>query len=445
MTPARFTLRREYFGGLVYDAKTAATELLTPSEYEFLAAAAAGRTAPDIDGKRLAAFVRLGFVDDAGSTYPAPRLRAVTPPETIRDGILTAPIRIFDSFTRRCNFNCDQCYFSSSAMVTETRRTPQQTADIIRKFYEAGTMEWRFTGGEALLYPDLFDAIAVAKGYGMNVGIYTNGWWAESTPEKIFASGIDEIAISLEGNRDVNDRRRRAGAYDRALETISRIAAHNAAHPDRAINGVLAAAVGRDNVADILHVARVGAEYGFDVNFMPLKPSGRARYTLTGEMLDTAEYAKFAAAVQAVREDPAVASSGISVGLKYKDLYCPSYRDKTGLPFPFDYSECGALTTYLSMMPDGQVFSCPFVLDVDPDGKYLGPNMTGTSVAEAWNCANFEAYRHAEKVGCGDCRFYRRQCRGKCRATVLGFGGKIEEGRLTGDDPQCFARMMTPR
>lgn len=35
-SPARFTLRKEYFGGLIYDSQTAKYELIDPKEYDFI-------------------------------------------------------------------------------------------------------------------------------------------------------------------------------------------------------------------------------------------------------------------------------------------------------------------------------------------------------------------------------------------------------------------------
>lgn len=446
MKPHRFTLRKEYFGGLIHDAKTMAVELLTPEEYSFLSSIASKSSRVSTNTcsqNRIVEFLRKGFiVGEKNDTYIVPSMRSVPPPKQIRKDVLTAPIRVFDSYTRRCNFQCEHCYFTSSAFVKEKRRTIEQTKNIIRKFYEAGTMEWRFTGGEALIQIDLFEAIAAAKCYGMNVGIYSNGWWVDSIAQKVFASGINEVVLSLEGTPEINDKRRRKGGYEKVIETIERIYTHNTEHPDRVIQGIIAAAIGRDNVQDVPFLARLAAKYKFNINFMPLKPSGRARYTLSDEMLNPQEYMVFAKTVQTLREEEAIKKSGIKIILKYKDLFCGSYEDKSDKPFPFNYAECGALTKYISMMPDGQVFSCPFILDVDPTGKYLGPNMINTSVEEAWNNPNFEAYRAADKIVCTDCRFYMKQCRGKCRATVLGFGGKIANGQLIGDDPQCFVPFL---
>jgi radical SAM protein with 4Fe4S-binding SPASM domain len=443
--PHQFTLRKEYFGGLIHDAKSMDIELLCPEEYLFLESIASQSKRCNINvpqKNRINEFIKKGFIEYKNGILKAMSMRSVSPPKHIRDMVLTAPIRVFDSYTRRCNFQCKQCYFASSALLKEKRRTIEQTKSIIKKFYEAGTMEWRFTGGEALIHKDLFEAIECAKSFGMNVGINSNGWWVDSIAQKVFSSGIDEITLSLEGSRKVNDERRRKGGFDEVHKTIKRIHQFNKRHPDKRIQGIIATAVGKDNIKDVPFLARLAAKYRFNINFMPLKPSGRARYSLTDEMFNPKEYMEFARTVQNLREEGAIKKSGISIILKYKDLFCPLYENKSNKPFPFNYAECGALTTYISMMPDGQVFSCPFILDVDPTGRYLGPNILNVSVEEAWNNPNFEAYRNAKKIGCIGCKFYMKQCRGKCRATVLGFGGEIRNGKLIGNDPQCFASLL---
>jgi len=63
----------------------------------------------------------------------------------VPDGCLTAPIRVYDSFTRECNLNCPQCCIASEVDTEDDRMTLEEFEKVVRKFYEAGTMEWRFT------------------------------------------------------------------------------------------------------------------------------------------------------------------------------------------------------------------------------------------------------------------------------------------------------------
>lgn len=449
--PSRFTLREEYFGGLVYDAAKAKVELLQPPEHDLLTRLALAeeqifkfqlQANPELN-QRLEVFKKAGFIDvHTNGQLTLTIVRVVPSLRPMPEGMLTAPIRVFDSITQFCNFECPQCYFSSSNQVREQRRTLEQTVDIMRKFATVGTMEWRITGGEPTTNPDLFDMISAGKQLGMNVGLYTNGWWSENTAQKVLDANLHEIVISVEGRQETNDRRRKPGSFAKAVDALEQIREYNQGKTDNRVNGIIAAAIGRDNVSDVKFLVKLAVQYGADINFMPLKPSGRARNRLTGTYLTPREYLQFAKKVQQMRETLEVKNSGIKIILKYKDLFCGDYPDKSGLPFPFNYSECGALTTAVSMLPDGRVYSCPFVLDIDPSEEFMGPNMIDASVYEAWFSPNFEKYRSATKVGCEDCVFYMKQCRGSCRATVLGHGGEIKDGKLIGEDPQCFAPLM---
>jgi radical SAM protein with 4Fe4S-binding SPASM domain len=449
--PERFTLRREYFGGFVYDARTAKHELLTPTEEEAVRnMTLADSTSFDrfIQGdpglaERVSAFQKFGFIDrHPDGSLSLVSVRAVQPPDSMPDGMLTAPIRVFDTYTKRCNFSCDHCYFSSDSSVVESRRTIEQTADIIHQFYDAGSMEWRFTGGEALTQPDLFEAIAITKDLGMNVGLYTNGWWSPDAARRILDSNLDEIVISLEGREEINDSRRKPGAYKKAIDTLNLISEYNRSNPGRKIRVTIATAVGKDNMEDTEFLIRLAAGYGYNVNFIPLKPSGRARGTMQEALPSTEEFMRFSQTVQRMREDPEVVASGINISHKYKDLFCPTYPDSSAKPFPFNYSECGALTTAITLLPDGQLISCPFVFEQDVAGEFSGPNLTEVPLKEAWRHPNFDKFRNAEKTDCVGCEYYMRQCRGACKATVLGYGGRIEDGKLKGSDPYCYAPIM---
>ena len=450
--PDRFTLRKEYFGGLVLDSRSPRNEFLQPQEYEFLSRLKEAEgvffdkvleSNPDL-AQRVNTFVETGFVERGpNGELLLTNIRLITPPDQIRDRVLTAPIRVYDMYTRKCNLSCEHCYAASNPFIKEERRTLNQTADIMRKFYDAGVVEWRFTGGEPTVYPDLFDAIDIAQGLGMNVSMNSNGWWSENTAQKILTAGISEMVISIEGEPGTNDLRRKVGSYDHVVDALDKVAHHNRFYPDKGIHVVINTAVGRDNVDDAEFVVRLAAKYGHDVNFLPLKPSGRARHGLQSAMLSTREWMEFSRRVQQLRTDPEIQASGIKLTHRYKDLFCPTAPDQTGKPYPFNYAECGATTTAISMFPDGRVFACPFVIEFDVKNEFVGPNMITSSVEEAWNHVNIDKFRTAEKIqGCTDCGHLSKGCRGACKATVLGYGGEITDGKLVGEDPYCYVSLI---
>jgi len=445
--PERFTLRREYFGGVLHDAETMQCHILTHTEYDILLKAAQkshvsvlelikDELNPEVTKLRQIEAVKV----NAFGGLVLVNTRIVPEPTVIPDHCLTAPIRVYHSFTRRCNLDCPQCCLNSNADFTEQRMTLEQFEKVVQKFYEAGTMEWRFTGGEPTFCSDFIDAVRIAKSFGMAVMLNTNACWSEELTEKILQAGLIEIIISLEGSEEVNDSRRSPGTYRKILKVMDQISHHNKENPEKKIRVTINMTIGRDNVREVEFVVRLGAKYGYNVNFVPLRPYGRTPSQLPETMLSTEEFMRFSENVQRLREDPEIQASGIRVIHRNMDLFCPDYPDKSQEPYPFNYSDCGALATGFGLCPDGRVNACSFLMN---DEEFLGPNMIDVSVQEAWLHPKMEHFRRAKKLGCHGCRFYMRQCEGKCRAMVLAEGGKIENGKLIGRDRYCFAHLMS--
>lgn len=442
----RFTLRKEYFGGIVHDTKIMTCHILNEIEFRAL------RLISEVDQEvflpirefeeagfaehYLGKFADMGVLTIESNMVRINGLRAVELP--VPDGCLTVPVRIYHTFTRKCNLKCPQCCIASEVDTEDDRMTLEEFESVVKKFYEAGTMEWRFTGGETTFCPDFLEAIAICKKYGMAVMLNTNGCWPDKIAEKILKAGLSEIIISLEGSEAVNDLRR-PGAYWSVIKTLDRIFRYNCDNSTNKIRVTINMTVAKDNANEVEFVVRLGAKYGYNVNFVPLRPYGRTPTCLPEAMLSTEEFMNFSRKVQELREDPEIKSSGIRIVHRNMDLFSPDYPDKSDQPYPFNYSDCGALSTGFGLGPDGRVNVCSFLLD---DPEFLGPNMKDVSAQEAWLHPRIEYFRRAKKQSCHSCRFYMNQCEGKCRAMVLAEGGRIENGKLIGKDRYCFQKLM---
>ncbi len=445
-TPKRFTLRKEYFGGIVHDAKEMTCHILDELEFgslKWIFTNEQGIFFPirelykaGIDDKYIKKFSDIGILTIESDAVRVNSLRVVELP--IPDGCLTAPIRVYHTFTRKCNLNCPQCCIASEADTEDDRMTMEEFESVVRKFYEAGTMEWRFTGGEATSCQDLLEAISICKKYGMAVMLNTNGCWSKKLTQKLLRAGLTEVIVSMEGSEPVNELRR-PGAYRKAIKTLGRISKYNKENPKTKIRATINMTVAKDNVNEVEFIVRLGANYGFNVNFVPLRPYGRTPSCLPETILSTEEFMKFSENVQELRDDPEIKASSIRIIHRNMDLFNPDLLDKSNEPYPFNYSDCGALSTGFGLCPDGRVNVCSFLID---DPEFLGPNMLDVSAQEAWLHPKVELFRRAKKLGCGNCRFYMNQCEGKCRAMVLAEGGRIEGSKLIGNDRYCFANMM---
>jgi radical SAM protein with 4Fe4S-binding SPASM domain len=444
-TLSHYALRREHFGGLQLDYTSASYKVLSEDEYRLLEYLLQQgdqycQSWPVADAQAIRRLEEKGIVmSGPGGELTVPKIRRIPPPPFLPKVCLSAPLKVYDTYTRRCNLSCEHCYSSSDAKYSENRRTLEQTKMVMRKFYDVGTLEWRFTGGEPTVIHDLPDAIRAARHLGMMVSLNTNGCWGNRIAAQILESEVNEMVISLEGDESIHDRRRGSGTFLRVMRALGRITRDNRFTSGAGVRVVLNMTIGSDNVNRISFVVDLASSKGFDVNFVPLKMSGRASASLQGIMLSKEEYMEFAERVQELREDPAVQASGIKVGLKHKDLFCSDVADKSNLPCPLNGSECQALTTAIGLFVDGRVIACPFLMDEE---TYIGPNMLAVSVYEAWLSPAMERFRHAVKADCADCKFYTERCRGQCRAAVLLNGGIIRDGTLVGDDPYCFRDLM---
>lgn len=430
------TLRKEYFGGILHDARTMSCELLNQEEFNWLAyLIKEGKKFFEKEKETLKVNERFKAKLKAfGKDFPS-KVRVITPPK-IPDGCLSAPLRVYDHYTLNCNLSCKHCGVEKNFL--RKRRTIEETKIIMKKFYEAGTMEWRFTGGEPTICPDLVEAIKIAKSFGMAVMLTTNGCVGKEKLLEILNSGLDEIIFSLEGNKEIHDKRRGHGTFEKLIEALEIVRKYNEEEKKQNVKVTINTTVAKDNVNEAEHVVRLGAKYGYNVNFTPLRPYGQAISWLGNAMLSPEEFLEFSRKVEDLREDPEVKTSGIKVIHANMDLFSSKYQDKSKMPYPFNFSECTALSTAVGLCPDGRVNICSFLMKEE----FLGPNLLEVSVYEAWLHPKTDRFRRIVKTGCIDCKYYMRQCKGKCRAMVFASGGGIKDSKLVGEDPYCFAHLM---
>lgn len=440
----RFAFRKEYFGGLLLDLKNSTYELLNVPQFQFLEKLKTGNKffLQDLKDSKLRKFIKRLQQKNIIKVGPHGKLlidniRKIPPPEEISNDYLSAPLKVYDTYTRKCNLTCKHCYASANPNFTEKRRTISQTKTIMRKFYEVGVLEWNFTGGEPTVISNLLNAIKIAVSFGMKVSLNTNGCYDSKILTRILNSGLKEIIISIDGCEKTHDNRRGSGTFKEVIRTLNQVYKCNQNNFGNKPKVILNATVGKDNIQDTEYLVYLGVKYEYDVKFVPLKPGGRAYNK--NFMLSTRDYMTFAKKVQQLRENPKIKKSRINIFLNHKDLFNPQYSDKSELPYPFNYSQCSALTTAMDILPDGRVVACSFLMNRP---EFIGPNILDVSVYDAWRHLTMERFRRIQKQDCVNCRFYMRQCRGLCRSCVLLNGGKIEGNELIGTDPYCFKDLL---
>ncbi len=107
--------------------------------------------------------------------------------------------------TYRCNLKCSFCYAGCNCTANPVgdgrEMSESEIREVLRRIFEDGKVpSVSFTGGEALLRPELCRLIRHAKHLGMRVNLITNGTLVtESMAEKLATAGLDSAQVSLEG------------------------------------------------------------------------------------------------------------------------------------------------------------------------------------------------------------------------------------------------------
>ncbi|MBD3166833.1 radical SAM protein [bacterium] len=102
----------------------------------------------------------------------------------------------------RCTYECDHCFVRSSPFAAGTM-TLSFVRDVLQQAADAGTItSIYFEGGEPFLYyPILLQGVKEARAKGFDVGIVSNGWFAETVEDALewlrpFAD-MGEVAFSF--------------------------------------------------------------------------------------------------------------------------------------------------------------------------------------------------------------------------------------------------------
>ena len=163
------------------------------------------------------------------------------------------PRTIIWIFTARCNLQCPHCY--ASIYVRDRELDTNEKIRLIREMSEIGVEHIGLSGGEPLIHRDLPVILKEIFDHGMTITMVTNG--------TIMNERID-------GPRDIHDRLRGPGVYDRVMKTVNALR-------NKGIEYATIMAVGKHNyryTSEYIDIAsRVNAEHAA---LIPVMPVGRA-------------------------------------------------------------------------------------------------------------------------------------------------------------------------
>ncbi len=129
------------------------------------------------------------------------------------------PVRVSLLVTKRCNLRCFYCY-AKDTMSDPAGREPglADLQSVIDQVHAAGCRWINILGGEPLMRDDIGEVIDYAGRKNMLIELTTNGYFVA---ERLAAlKKVDHLCISLDGDKEANDRSRGKGSFERIVAGI---------------------------------------------------------------------------------------------------------------------------------------------------------------------------------------------------------------------------------
>lgn len=197
------------------------------------------------------------------------------------------PLTVCFELTQRCPATCSYCFIIHNPAKELTTSGVFATIDGLRA---AGTARIAFSGGEALLRPDLPDIIAYARKCGLWVSVNTSGMGVKKDAARL--TGANAVVVTLNGDREAHEGTRQGSRYDDAIECIDWALAHG-------MDVVTITVITRNNLHALPHVFELARRKGFWVNIQPLFKPIDPDKPFPDDLMLTRE--ELAAAVKTVR------------------------------------------------------------------------------------------------------------------------------------------------
>lgn len=309
------------------------------------------------------------------------------------------PLKVSCHLTYRCNLACRYCGRRG------TGGDEMSTDDVIAlmtAFAKAGCVSWSFNGGEPLLRSDLGRLVDEGRRLGLVVSVVTNGTLLSELKDKSWIPNLDTLLISLDGPREVCDRTRGDGTYDRVMEGLDALPEGG---PRRIVVGVLS----QDTAEDISGLLDVAERAGAQLLVQPVGEHDHVSPSEAGDLVPSREQVRAAATFllgEKSRGRPVLSSRP----------YLRLLKD-TWPQVPHSVS-CLAGRIFCNITPEGGVATCCAKLNesVRPDGP------PGGSSVEAF-------MKLPNRSACGGCYLYgpieASLLLGLRSGTVADLGGKV--------------------
>lgn len=126
--------------------------------------------------------------------------------------------------TLACCFSCRYCG-SRGGKAREQELCTEECLSVAAQLAALGCERVSLIGGEVFLRPDWPQIVRALTDRGIRVSIITNGFlFTDDLIGQIWETGVEAVALSIDGPKKIHDRYRQEGSFDRASRALMTLA-----------------------------------------------------------------------------------------------------------------------------------------------------------------------------------------------------------------------------
>ncbi len=351
----RFVLRKENFGGLLFDRIKLEAKVLDKEGFERLLKRGISGTVIQGNNHTL---------------------------------VLSAPTKIFLVLTKKCGLSCIHCSAESDKYKNE-ELSYREIENILLQLDRMGVFEIGLIGGEPLFHPQFFEIVQLIKQMGFPLHLNTNGIAGKENLDRLSKSKIDVIKVSIDGLQKNCDRIRGKHTFKKAINTVKFLKKTGNCVK---INCTLT----RQNQGDLLGMITLADELECGIKFAPMIKVGRAK-NLEENVFSVAEGEVMHDLLRKFCKDKGIRIQvEIVTELVAKD--CLTSLSMVSLVF----TRCGSSHLHMIIDSDGVVYNTGCQTEISPT-RALG-NIQKQSIPQLWENANkMNEERRNRSMECSKC------------------------------------------
>lgn len=328
---------------------------------------------------------------------------------------------LFFELTDCCNLYCRHCGSRCSGKnknylpVSVIIKTMKEIAEA----YRAAEILICLTGGEPMLYPELYKVVAAAHDLGFPVGITSNGTLIDAdAARRLSQAGLDTISISIDGIGSVHDEFRCSeGCFEKAMNGIRYL-------NDVGLSVQPLTVVHKKNLAQLEKLYRLFRQEGvYSWRLTNMDPIGRGRIN-SDLLLSGSELRDFLEFVRSKRFDP---DNSMEITMSCSHFLTYEYEHEVR----DNYFQCGAGTKIASIMVNGDIGAC---LDIERRSDLIQGNVFKDDFIQVWK-KEFGVFRKDRTES-------SKVCRG-CKERHVCLGDSAHTWNYEEQEPiYCAAKML---